>query len=69
MQAAVVKMLRLGIERLVVVSSEERGRAVGYLDRSAVMNARLRWYEEEHFRERPMAAAGAKSGVFALPGE
>jgi CBS domain-containing protein len=68
-QAAVIKMLKLGIERLIVVSSANPGFAVGYLDRSAVMNARLRWYEEEHYRERPMSQSNSNSGIFALPGE
>jgi H+/Cl- antiporter ClcA/CBS domain-containing protein len=48
---AVSKLLGADIERLLVVSAERRGEAVGYLDRSTVLDAHLRWYEEEHLRE------------------
>ncbi|HWD37989.1 MAG TPA: chloride channel protein [Fimbriimonas sp.] len=48
-RVAVVKLLGSNIERVVVV---REGKAVGYVDRSDVMDARMRWYEEEHIRER-----------------
>ncbi len=51
---AVVKLLTSNIERLIVVDSDQAGKIVGYLDRSTVMDAHLRWYEEEHIRERPL---------------
>jgi H+/Cl- antiporter ClcA len=68
-QAAVIKLLRHNVERLVVVSEGAPGKAVGYLDRSTIMDARLRWYEEEHFRERHLPPGGNSPGFFALPGE
>jgi CIC family chloride channel protein len=52
-RAAVVKLLRANIERIIVVNPDEPTQAVGFLDRSTVMDAQLRWYEEEHVRERP----------------
>ncbi len=48
---AVSKMLGVNIERLMVVSKELKGEIVGYLDRSTILDAHLRWYEEEHHRE------------------
>ncbi|CAN5491619.1 chloride channel protein [soil metagenome] len=51
-RAAVVRFLGHNIERLIVVHAEKPDQIVGYLDRSMVMDAHLRWYEEEHLRER-----------------
>jgi CIC family chloride channel protein len=48
---AVVRMLGNGVGRLPVVSAEDDTKLVGYVDRTSVMNARMRWYEEEHVRE------------------
>lgn len=49
---AVVKMLRHGIGRLPVVSREDPRALVGYLGRTSVMAARMRWYRSEHARDR-----------------
>jgi CIC family chloride channel protein len=49
---AVVKMLSNSIGRLPVVSATDPSKLVGYVDRTSVMSARIRWYEEEHVRER-----------------
>lgn len=51
-RSAVVKLLGANIERLIVVAPDN-GPMVGYLDRSTVIDAHLRWYEEEHIREQP----------------
>jgi CBS domain-containing protein len=68
-QEAAAKMVRNNLGRLPVVSRREPGRAIGYLGRSSVMAARLRFLEEEHVRERGMgerrprmAASGGKPG-------
>jgi CBS domain-containing protein len=52
---AVVRMLSNGIGRLPVVSASDDTKLVGYVDRTSVMNARMRWYEEEHVRERHLS--------------
>jgi len=51
LREAVLMMLRHKVGHLPVVSAEDRGRLVGFVDRSCVMDARLRWYQEEHIRE------------------
>jgi H+/Cl- antiporter ClcA/CBS domain-containing protein len=51
-QEAAAKMVRNNLGRLPVVSRREPSRAIGYLGRSSVMSARLRFLEEEHVRER-----------------
>lgn len=43
--------------------------AVGYLDMSTVMDARLRWNEEAHFRERRLPLDLGAPGFRVLPGE
>ena len=48
---AVFKMLDNDVGRLPVVAPEDTTRLVGYLDRSCVMAARLRWYHDERVRE------------------
>ncbi|MCC6403049.1 MAG: chloride channel protein [Fimbriimonadaceae bacterium] len=48
---AVIKMVANDIGRLPVVERQENGRLVGYLDRTQLMKARMRWYEEENIRE------------------
>jgi H+/Cl- antiporter ClcA/CBS domain-containing protein len=53
-QEAAAKMVRNNLGRLPVVSRREPSRAIGYLGRSSVMSARLRFLEEEHVRERGM---------------
>jgi hypothetical protein len=60
-------MVRNNLGRLPVVSRREPSRVIGYLGRSSVMSARLRYLEEEHVRERGlgerrphMAASGGK---------
>ncbi|AIE83778.1 chloride channel protein [Fimbriimonas ginsengisoli] len=52
LQEAVFKMLRKGVGQLPVVSSSDHERMIGYIDRASVMSARMKWYEEEHLRER-----------------
>jgi CBS domain-containing protein len=49
---AVSKMLRNNVGRLPVVTRADPQRLVGYLGRTGIMEARLRWLEEEHLRER-----------------
>jgi CIC family chloride channel protein len=51
LREALIKMLRNDIGRLPVVERENPTRLVGYVDRSQLMRARMRWYEEEHIRE------------------
>ncbi len=48
---AVVKMLQNDVGRLPVVDRLDQSQLVGYIDRSQVMQARLKWYEEEHLQE------------------
>lgn len=48
---AVTKMLRNDIGRLPVVDRKDPGQLVGYLGRSAVMEARMLRLREEHIRE------------------
>ena len=48
---SIVKMLRNDIGRLPVVDPDDPTKLVGYVDRSQLMKARMRWYEEEHLRE------------------
>jgi H+/Cl- antiporter ClcA/CBS domain-containing protein len=52
LQDAVFKMLKAGISQLPVVSATDHERVVGFVDRASVMSARMKWYEEEHTRER-----------------
>jgi len=61
---AVVKMLSNGIGRLPVLGS--KGELVGYLDRTSLMNARMRWYEEEHVRERHLTFSGMLSSLVSI---
>jgi H+/Cl- antiporter ClcA len=49
---AVLLMLSNNVSHLPVVSSRAKDRVVGFVDRSCVMDARLKWYEEEHVRGR-----------------
>jgi len=51
MHDAVLKMLHHDIGRLLVVDRHNSRKLVGYLGRSAVMEARLRRLHEEHVRE------------------
>jgi len=62
-RAAVVKLLNHDIERLIVVSPTQQLKMVGYLDRSVVMDAHLRWYSEEHVRERQLGFGKSKGVV------
>jgi len=62
-RSAVVKLLGSDIERLIVVDANRRHEAVGYLDRSTVMDAHLRWYEEEHLRERHLGTGASPAIV------
>jgi predicted transcriptional regulator len=48
---AVGKMLRNDIGRMPVVPRNDPRRVIGYLGRSQVLAARLRWIEHEHVRE------------------
>jgi H+/Cl- antiporter ClcA len=50
-RVAAAKLLGADIERLMVVSAGPGGEVVGYLDRSTVLDAHMRWYEEETLRE------------------
>ncbi|MDR3690769.1 MAG: chloride channel protein [Fimbriimonas sp.] len=59
-RSAVVKLLRLDIEHLIVVEEGTADKIVGYIDRSTVMDAHLRWYEEEHLQERHLRFGGAR---------
>jgi len=51
MRDAAVKMLSNSIGRLPVVSTKDETCLIGYIDRTSVMSARMRWYEEEHIQE------------------
>ncbi len=59
MRDAVIKMLGNNVGRLPVVSATDKMRMVGYVDRTSVMSARMRWYEEEHVRERQFSLGRA----------
>jgi len=50
LRTAVVTMLTHEIGRLPVIDAA--GMLVGYIDRTSLMTARTRWFEEEHIRER-----------------
>ena len=58
---AVVKLLRLDIGRLPVVSRDDPRALVGYLGRAHVMSARLRWYRSEHTKEGGWGALRARN--------
>jgi CIC family chloride channel protein len=63
---AVVKLLRLDIGRLPVVSRDDPRKLVGYLGRAHVMSARLRWYRSEHTKDGgwgALRARGERAGV------
>ena len=55
---AVVKLLRHEIGRLPVVRRDDPRVLVGYLGRTNVMSARLRWFRSEHLRERAWLPVG-----------
>ena len=61
-QEAVAKMLRNNLGRLPVVSRQNPMRAIGYLGRSSIMAARVRYLEEENVRERGMGERRAHAG-------
>jgi H+/Cl- antiporter ClcA len=50
LRQAVTLMLEHDLAYVPVLGRDEQ--VVGYIDRSCVMDARLRWYEEEHVREK-----------------
>ena len=49
---AVAKMLKHDIGRLPVVNRDEPNRAIGYIGRADVLNARMRLHEEEEARSQ-----------------
>ena len=49
---AIAKMLKHDIGRLPVVSRDESNRAIGYIGRADVLNARMRLHEEEESRSQ-----------------
>ena len=53
---AVMLMLRHNVSHLPVVSDDDRERLIGFIDRTSVMDTRLKWYDDEHSREihRPL---------------
>ena len=57
LREAVLKMLSNDIGRLPVVDRQDPANLVGYVDRSHIMTGRMRWYEEEHHRERRWSLA------------
>ena len=66
---AIAKMLKHDIGRLPVVSRDEPNRAIGYIGRADVLNARMRLHEEEEARSQgPVAGklAAAKLIPMAL---
>jgi len=48
----VIKMLRNDIGRMPVVEREDASKLVGYIDRSNLMAGPMKWYEDEHLKER-----------------
>ena len=48
---AVAKMLHQDVGRLPVVERSDERKAVGYLGRAAILDARSRRLHDEHFRE------------------
>jgi CBS domain-containing protein len=60
-QEAAAKMLRNNLGRLPVVSRHNPTCAIGYLGRSSVMAARLRYLEEENVRERGLGERRARA--------
>jgi H+/Cl- antiporter ClcA/CBS domain-containing protein len=58
---AVAKLLGADIERLMVVSCNGQKEMVGYVDRSTILDAHLRWYQEEHLREGPVHLSSHKA--------
>jgi CBS domain-containing protein len=54
-RAAVEKLLGFHIERLMVVNSSKPNEMIGYIDRSTILDAHLRWYKEENHREGALA--------------
>jgi H+/Cl- antiporter ClcA/CBS domain-containing protein len=61
LREAVVKLLSNGIGRLPVVSAGDNRQIIGYIDRGSLMKARMRWYEEEHRRERHLSLKNAQA--------
>ena len=49
---AVAKMLHQDVGRLPVVERSDERKAVGYLGRAAILDARSRRFDDEHFREQ-----------------
>ena len=49
---AVAKMLHQDVGRLPVVERSDERKAVGYLGRAAILDARGRRFDDEHFREQ-----------------
>jgi CBS domain-containing protein len=56
--SVIVKMLQNHLSQLPVVSPDGENRLIGLIDRTSLMKARLRWYEEEHVRETHLRIGG-----------
>lgn len=49
---ALTKMLERDVGRLPVVERHDPSRVIGYLGRAAILSARMKIHEEEHYRQR-----------------
>jgi chloride channel protein, CIC family len=62
---AIAKMLKHDIGRLPVVNRQKPNRAIGYIGRADVLNARMRLHEEEEARSQ--GPVGDKLAAITLP--
>jgi CBS domain-containing protein len=60
---AIARMLRHNIGRLPVVSREDSGTLLGYLGRSSILAARVRYQQEEEIRSRGPIFPFARSSI------
>ena len=60
---AIARMLRHNIGRLPVVNRQEPGTVLGYLGRSSILTARMRYQEEEEVRSRGPIFPFARSSI------
>jgi chloride channel protein, CIC family len=63
---AAAKLLRYQIGRLPVVDRSDERKIVGYLNRAAILAARMRRLQDEHFREQGWLAFSRQKGHVRL---
>jgi CBS-domain-containing membrane protein len=66
MSEAAAKLLRYQIGRLPVVERSDERKIVGYLNRAAILAARMRRLQDEHFREQGWLGLSRQKGHVRL---